>query len=230
ARINTITMDFETVAKHGDGVCSIEETLSLGNIALFQFIAFSEHGMDLSDCTTTKVEGRVHVNGDFCGGCGNELYAKIERLTASGSVFKKNNCSRYNSTSTDFINFKDKGTPDWVLLTKDATDSNWHNLAIQMFGGNVQDKSHGVPELKVPFVAQPEMQPGKDEQRNEHSNEDSMRFYVDPPGIYEDDAISEERLAWKADIRIIDGVWYKNDGTFPGKPIWSDHPGKAKTV
>ncbi|MCP4498738.1 MAG: hypothetical protein GY822_02080, partial [Deltaproteobacteria bacterium] len=46
----------------------------------------------------------------------------------------------------------------------------------------------------------------------------------------EDDAISEERLAWKADIRIIDGVWYKNDGTFPGKPIWSDHPGKAKTV
>ncbi|MCP4500381.1 MAG: hypothetical protein GY822_10520, partial [Deltaproteobacteria bacterium] len=229
ARINTVTMDFETVAKHGDGVCRIEETLSIGKIALFQFVAFSEHALDLGGCAPTTVIGRVHVNGDFCGGCPLS-FGKIERLTASGRVLKKENCPRYSSPNGDMY-FKDKGTGAWVKLTMDATNiADWPDEAIRLFKGNVQDKSHSVPELRVPFVARPTMQPGRNSQRDPQANNESMRFYIDPVSFGEDESVAEERLAWKADIRIIDGVWYKNDGTFPGKPIWSDHPGKAKTV
>lgn len=48
---------------------------------------------------------------------------------------------------------------------------------------------------------------------------------VNPSGTF----VSERaRLAYKADLRIIDGVWYLRDPSNPlrlGTPIWSDHPG-----
>jgi len=228
ARIDTLTMNFETESTNGQSVCRIEESLSIGKIALFQFFAFSEYALDLGNCAPTTVTGRVHANGDFCGGCGG-TNGKIERITASGRILKKNNCPRYSSGSAP-IYFMDKSTGNWKELTTDATSvASWPDYAINEFHGNVQDMSHGVPELKVPFVARPAMQAGRNSQRQPHDNSDSMRFFVDPVPFGEDSSISEERLAWKADIRIIDGVWYKNDGTFPGTPIWSDHPGAART-
>ncbi|HEY1097268.1 MAG TPA: hypothetical protein VGF99_00005, partial [Myxococcota bacterium] len=55
----------------------------------------------------------------------------------------------------------------------------------------------------------------------------SMRFVIDPAAGGDTSDVAAKRLAHLADLRIIDGVWYLRDDTlpWPGKPIWSDHPG-----
>lgn len=67
----------------------------------------------------------------------------------------------------------------------------------------------------------------------------AMRFIVDPAVEGDRPEVMGARLAHLADIRIVDGVWYLRDDTlaWPGRVIWSDHPGEnvehksaAKTI
>ena len=57
----------------------------------------------------------------------------------------------------------------------------------------------------------------------------SVAAEVDPVFVRDQQAIRQLKLAFQADIRIIDGVWYFNtgDGSFPGLAIYSDHPGEG---
>ena len=54
-----------------------------------------------------------------------------------------------------------------------------------------------------------------------------LRFLVDPAIVTDTGEITSRRLAHLSDIRIIDGVWYErvDDVPWPGKAVWSDHPG-----
>ena len=166
----------------------------------------------------------------------NNNNGKIERVTASGKVLRQENCGRYNGNASRKIFFKDKDSGSWVQLMKDATDPTWKAYAESMFHGNVQDESHGVPHLRLPFTNPPQMQAGLDAQAtgqtdNEiHENTDTQRYFIDPVLSSDNNQVREQKLAWKADIRIINGVWYKNDGSWPGQPIWSDHPGRTQRV
>ena len=56
-------------------------------------------------------------------------------------------------------------------------------------------------------------------------NSEQLRFLLDPGLPGDGSALRSQRLAHQALIRILDGVWYLNDGTWPGRVIWSDHPG-----
>lgn len=48
-----------------------------------------------------------------------------------------------------------------------------------------------------------------------------LHFLIEAP---EPGDRSPSRLALDADLRILDGEWYVNDGSFPGRRIYSDHP------
>lgn len=60
------------------------------------------------------------------------------------------------------------------------------------------------------------------------SREDNLtnqRFVVDPVLRNEPADVREQKLAFRADLRIINGVWYVPDPSaphLPGLPIWSD--------
>lgn len=248
AQLQTVSADFRAVSEHGQ-VCRMSETFTIGQIALFQFAAFAENSLDLVRCAPTRVLGRVHVNGEFCGGCNSSTNGWIQRLTASGHAHQISNCSRYTGSASRRIYFDNaSGTATQLLSSADSSNAvNWKDYAITRFGGNVQDQAHAVPALRVPFTAQPDMQDsvhsgivsmgpalgnGTSDGKTVFDNSTSMRFFIDPVAPGEPQSTSDERLAMKADIRIIDGVWFvRETGTpWPGRPIWSDHPGEHVTV
>jgi len=127
----------------------------------------------------------------------------------------------------------------------------WRSFALRGYLGRVQDTDHEVQELTLPVDP-----PVRFTQVGWHANGGTVlqqmsasttrpntRFLVepvlatrDPPGF------SRNKMASKAQIRIIDGVWYvkdpgennapeevDDDGPWPGIPIWSDHPGEYTT-
>jgi hypothetical protein len=56
-------------------------------------------------------------------------------------------------------------------------------------------------------------------------NTGSFRYLVDPGFTSDPEPVKASRLAHQALVRILDGVWYLNNGSWPGLRIWSDHPG-----
>lgn len=127
----------------------------------------------------------------------------------------------------------------------------WRSFALRRWLGRAQDIEHEVQELTLPvdppvrfthrgFAANgvpmlQEMTMSSSRPNNRPLVEPVLATR-DPPGF------SRNKLAHKAQIRIIDGVWYlkdpgrnndvaadDDDGPWPGIPIWSDHPGEFTT-
>lgn len=228
AQLQTMKASFRAKSDHEQS-CAMTETFTVGQIALFQFAAFAETSMDIVNCAPIELRGPSHVNGEFCGGCGN-TNAKLERLTASGNIHTVANCSRYGpgNKGSQIPHFWSGSSWMNMATNRDATYSNWRDYAQSRWNGNVQDRAHGVPNLRVPFQMAPPVQASvASDGTTVFNNGDSMRFFIDPPESGESDDVKKERLAFKSDIRIIDGVWFiKEDGySWPGRAIWSDHPG-----
>lgn len=115
----------------------------------------------------------------------------------------------------------------------DIAESTWLSRSRGRFNGQLQDRSHGVTPLKVPITGTPLTQSGRNASHTRVSNLGNSRFLVDPivPSHVrtgEPADVREQKFAYKADIRILNGVWYLKNASDPtrlGTPIWSDHPG-----
>lgn len=214
----------------GGHVCVNRESVSLGQIGLYQFFAFSDKYIIITDSVPITISGRIHANGNICANSSSGGPTYLNRLTSAARFYHSLNCtSSPKDASSSPVQIWNGSAYIEVNSSSDSTKVGWKEYANTTLGRNIQDESHGVFPLKVPFFADPPMQNGRDAAGNLASNSDSFRFYVDPVMPDEDSLTSAERLAYKADLRIINGVWYKNDGTFPGTPIWSDHPGRYRT-
>jgi hypothetical protein len=115
-------------------------------------------------------------------------------------------------------------------------DATWRQTALTRWKGQLQDKAHGVPRLAVPITGRPVVQAGRDSsyavQKNNPRVNGSIvansRFLIDPMLPVETADVRQQKFAFKADIRILNGVWYVRDPAQPqllGRPVWSDHPG-----
>jgi hypothetical protein len=128
---------------------------------------------------------------------------------------------------------------------------NWRAFALRRWGGRVQDVEHDVQELTLPldppvrhvqlgFVANGVAVP---QQVRGDGGRPNNRFLVEPELTNDPGSFGRNKLARKAQLRIIDGVWYVkdpgadndvrdtgDDGPWPGIPIWSDHPGSFTTA
>jgi hypothetical protein len=227
-----------------DFACEIEKTLALSQLGLFQFGMFidldrtqfahrSKPGGG-SATTTWGVTGHVHVNGDVCTGdktnAGDETW--IERMTASGNFYKTHTqCNQVSEAPTHALRVgNDPFSTADPSVTKDSTDPAWVAYATTTMSGDLRDKSHGVGALKVP--ASTNKQPSMQADGTSGTQRGSLRFMVDPPLASESEAEKSSKLAYAADLRIIDGVWYKRDASnpasWPGIAIWSDHPGDTR--
>lgn len=122
---------------------------------------------------------------------------------------------------------------------QDHGTAGWAAFAQSTFLGNVLDRDHGISSLKLPVTGSPLVQAGfsaavrtaTSVAAARASNFDNLRMLVDPllpEARNEPPDVIKQKMMFKADLRIINGVWYLRDPAHPeliGTPIWSDHPG-----
>ena len=83
--------------------------------------------------------------------------------------------------------------------------------------------------MKPPITGSPITQKGRNAIHALRPNNDNSRFLIDPVLVADSPDVARQKMAFKADIRIIDGIWYRRNPAIPtelGTPIWSDHPGR----
>ena len=232
ARRTDMTVTVTMTKASGSQRCRVTQALVNSEIGLFQFAVFSSIYMDLFPGPTMEIEGRVHINGDFCAHPLSSNDLTIERVTASGRILA-GNCPREEDAtgSGDYFIKDTDGSLEELLESDDGDESGWRAHALATWNGNAQDVSHGVPNLRLPVSVGAQTQQGKDASGAGLHNSGTLRLLVDPPRSVDSPETRAEKLAEQADLRIINGVWYKKNGAaFPGTPIWSDHPVSVTSV
>ncbi len=225
---------------------TVTSTMSLGAIYPFQFMIFGDMPYaDWEPRPAMTLLGRVHVNGDACLGAWSSL--KIGLITASGRIMDgADTRCRYPSgyTGTSKIATNSSFTAFTSLLANGdngctncaGTGQAWPVYARNTWGVNAVDQALGGQALRLPGAGtQNRAQFGVDGNSFAPiSNQTNTRFSIDPPLATDTPTISPQKYANNADIRVIDGVWYlkdpANQASWPGLPIWSDHPGRADAV
>ncbi len=223
--------------------CKTRQTLTLGKIAMFQFFLFSDSKFtDWHPGPAMKATGRMHANGDLGIATGSPV--SIERVTASGDIrcldgsgnLDPGNCAAATARIANKLNPNFAIAADFTPFRR--TNASWTQDALNDYGnGNAQDKAHGVPRLQLPVIGSPQVQRGWDASDAVIDNANvvagvtvaNSRLLVDPVRSADGADIRAQKFAFKADIRIINGVWYlkdpANENNWPGVAIWSDHGG-----
>lgn len=243
ARQTDLSIIIEATKTATSARCRVEENIALGEIGLFQFFFFAEGYTDLGIPPAMTINGRVHVNGDFCawGAPGN---LKIDTVTASSRILSGDNCPRYAVGSGSGQNYAildaaTAGTSNTYRVIGDTNDATcttcspapgsgaWAQYATARWNGNAQDASHGVPNLRLPVVGTAPVQDGRDVSGNPVDNSQSLKMLLDPVRPGDSNSVLAQRYAAKADIVIVNGIWFRRSGgaAWPGEPIWSDHVG-----
>ena len=219
-------------------------------VSMFQFYVFSDVYLDLDPGGPVATSGRIHTNEDFCVAG----QPQIGKVTAAGRILMSNRdgqqCRRRaGEANTIVVAIDDTSTPATAILTKDHLDPSWVSYARTTFNGHVLDSAHNVGALKMPVTGKARVQAGVSVLAQEQvssppadrslmvpiptakeDNTKTMRFLVDPMLRVEPEDVQQQKLAFQADIRIIDGVWFLRRDNAPadvGEPIWSDHPGSG---
>ena len=250
-----------------------QQRILIGDVSPFQFSAWTYGDASLYYGPDVLLEGRTHINGDFCvGGEGigqaNGTFSPLfdqgpylQQATVAGNVYLigATECvspAVFNSklaiaTTSNFTNFKE--------LSYDSREADWAERSKSDFDTNLQDVSHGVFELQPPVNLKRANNArvmhdgyntlaGSEEMAAERilalNNVDAsldqdrpggLQFLTEP--VYEHTLFADppdvrrQKLAHKADLRIINGIWFvrneprDEETNWPGVPIWSDHPG-----
>jgi hypothetical protein len=222
--------------------CEIEQEVSIGSIAMFQFFLFAEGFTDWNPGPTSVITGRVHANDDLCLG-GQPGPLQLERVTSAGRIMSNRDAGRCRRVVGGGDAEIWDGTGVFPANTVALTTANdhvgagasWATDAIATWSGQLQDAAHGVNPLSLPITAGIPVQSGYWADGSTLSdNAGSSRYLVDPVRTPDNNSVRGKKLACQADLRIINGVWYLADefrtvsdpcGGWPGTPIWSDHPG-----
>ncbi len=224
----------------GNIVEPLELRLAVGYISMFQFMAFFDtNNALLSTGPEMEMLGRLHSNGDLCVG-GSSGYENFLKLTVGGRLMSNADarCGGGGGTSRTRIATNPNNFIGSLEMTN-ATDNgcancagtglNWEAFALARWREQAQDTAHGVQILKLPGAGAGLVQLREAGNNSLVQNTDNLRFIIDPVLLTDSASVRTYKYAFNADIRIINGVWYIKDplnpNLWPGRPIWSDHPG-----
>ena len=221
----------------------LRSSIERATISMFQFFAFIDGYAFVFNGPGAKFFGRVHANGDMCIGSGSDSF--LETITSGGKIYRLRGSGCRNEISgglsgsspspTVFVSTDGFPTPfatsAFALLNKDADSPTWVTDVNAWKGtiAHVSDSTHGTPKLKPPIIGVPLTQQGRNAIHALRPNNENSRFLIDPVLPGESSDIARQKMAFKADIRIVDGIWYRRNPANPqelGTPIWSDHPGR----
>ncbi len=174
---------------------SVKIRMERALIPIFQFAIFYDDILEWHPGPPMTLSGRVHSNGDLYLGSHNGL--TIESfLTAGGGIRHGRHPDAGQTVGSGDVSIDDNsGTPqsmksdDGTWLDHDSDD--WVLESMARWGGKVQDKDHGMTQLKLPLEAGD-----------------------DPRGIIQDaSGGNSDSYEHKATLKIIDGqAYYKSGG------------------
>ena len=236
ARQNDVAIDVSLTKGATSDRCHVRQDSTVAEIKLSSFFVLVDGYGDFHSSTPLSVVGRTHVNGDVCARAAGAGPLAFTRLTSGGRL-KVDACPRAappaggGTTTIEDVS----STPQLIDATTDsgclncaATGRDWRAFALARWGGRAQDVDHGVPALRIPAGAGVAVASGGDAGGGSVDNTGTLRFLIEPARAGDPQDVRATRLAWLADIRILNGVWYKRDTgnptSWPGIPIWSDHP------
>lgn len=240
---DSVTMTLNAAKEVNGWQCEQKQELVLGKIAMFQFFIFSD--VEYTEWTpgpAMTATGRMHANGSagLCVAANNTLH--LERVTVATPGRLRHHSEgtgcRPDTTggsgkvfiaTTDTAAFSPAPTATTPGFTEFVSRA---NPGLTAFNGHAVDD---VPRLRLPVIGTPVMQNGSEADADVVGNAGTSRFLVDPPWADERanpamESVRRQKFACKADLRIINSVWYLRDATdddctnWPGTPIWSDHP------
>lgn len=168
---------------------------------------------------------RAIVAGDFGGLMADEallsVFVRAKDNRSGRECIAEENLALASLTPLQFDVFVEPES-DWrAALPRDFTRLH-HNHGLRDRRITVDVKTDADDARLGMGAPPPEMQGAN------RAEATSMRWLLDPPRRGDSPEVSARRLANVADLRIIDGVWYLNvpEMPWPGKAIWSDHPGR----
>jgi hypothetical protein len=206
----------------GGSTCTTTATVDTVRVPLSEFAFFSTEDVRLcpswSSTDVTRVT-RYHVNGDLVVG-----EHALPRTTVTGTITPGCGAALIRACTSSGGCFRIGGG----AAISDAADST--TLGARAIAALLADGKRGTSTLKFPqSIVRVQTSDFADvggvSDLGAVKNDGSLRYLVDPVDPAGDDgAADSNRLASLAQIRILDGVWYINDGSWPGVPVWSDHP------
>lgn len=247
AQIQRFNVTVEVRRKDDETPATVQLTseVARATISLFQFYVFSNEYLDLDPGAVIELRGRIHTNGDLC----IAGQPKVDTITSASRILfsQPNSDGQCRRTATENPTNIQVATNDafgaFAQLTIDHRSSESWLSAETTYKRHVLDSAHGVAPLRLPVSGQPRVQAGANVLAMEatdsatrpviqakEDNQTSLRFLVDPLLTTEPEDVQRQKFAYKADIRIIDGVWFlrkPDDPSDIGIPIWSDHVGSS---
>lgn len=238
-----------------NGAASLHRTnVVTAEVSMFQFFAFIDGYAYLYTGTGARFAGRIHANGNICAG--DDIYVEkltmsgSMYLAGSRSMDGCRNESEQHSEGDDvfvatapltggvadlsddsnFVNLNQGAVHfdrDGAANGADIDEATYKAAITATWNEQIQDQSFGVTPLKLPVSGTPQTHQGRNADHLPELNNDNSRLLVDPVLPVELDDVRAQKFAYKADLRIINGVWYLRDTDYPeelGTPIWSDHP------
>jgi hypothetical protein len=216
----TFTYDL-ALRREGGSTCRTTATVDTVRVPLSELAFFSTEDVRLcpswQNTDVTRV-ARYHVNGDLV--VGNHA---LPRTTVTGTITPGCGAAAVRVCTSTGGCFSTAGG----AAISGAADSG--GFSARAIASLLADGQRGTSTLKYPqSLARVQSSDFADvagvSDPEALENTGSLRYLLDPVAPGDDATARSHRLASLAQIRILDGVWYLNDGSWPGVPVWSDHP------
>ncbi len=221
----TFTYDL-ALRRDGGSTCKTTATVDTVRVPLSEIALFSSEATRICPSWTVpdvQRRARYHVNGDLQVGT-----APLPRTTATGDITAGCGADRLKVCGSSGPCVTSFGGSFVASAAASASST------AGVVAATLADRNRGTSQLKFP-VSGVRMQAadyadavGLGGDTADLTNADTLRYILDPAFSDDDATARSNRLSRLAQIRIIDGTWYINDGTFPGRVVWSDHPGNLQ--
>ncbi len=161
---------------------SLQMTVDASVVPVYQFAVFYEEDLEIAPGPAMVLGGRVHSNANMYLQSNNSL--RIDSYcTAAGDILhgRKPNSGQTDSYGT--VEIKD-GTGTYRNMKNadntwlDASDADWVNESIGRWDGRVEDRNHGMTELKLPVVSS-----GEPKDMLERAGSDNVDSYEHKAGL-----------------------------------------------
>jgi len=187
----------------------VSQTFQTLNIPIFQWAIFYNDDLWVEPVYDMNIDGRVHGNGDmFIRSAGSgKTFLFEDRITCAGDIHHgfpwvgSAGDVQFTDAQGNAVSMNQGGT--WI----DSDHPDWRDTAVTLWGGMVQDQSHGQEALNLPLDGT-----------------------TDPHKMIERSAGNPDSFQNKAGFMVIDGVpmaqvagvWQDVSGVLPAGTITSD--------
>jgi hypothetical protein len=159
--LNSLSDEYEITAVASSANLKAKTTLKMtvdaSVVPVFQFAVFYEGDLEIAPGPAMTLGGRVHSNADMYLASENNL--RIDSYTtAAGSIFHGRSPLSGMASANGDVQIKDANGNYQSMKNTDGTwldahKADWVTSSISRWQGKVEDKDHGMTELKLPVVA-----------------------------------------------------------------------------